>query len=47
VVSSTAVGIFVCREVDDTSYLVADFSIICYDAQWEQFQGLAIAAIVR
>lgn len=36
-VSKTVLGVFNCIEVDGTSYLLADLSLICFDDNWNSY----------
>lgn len=40
---STILKYFVCRQINDTIYLVADFAVLCYSDKW--FKSLPIAVI--
>jgi hypothetical protein len=41
-VSSRVLGLFHCRDVNGTSYLVADFKLQCGDDRWHKYLGLAV-----
>jgi len=41
-VSSTILGLFVCRSINGESFLVADFNLRCYDEQWYQYAPAGI-----
>ncbi len=45
-VSSTVLSFFLCRTVAGTSYLVADFRLLCGDARWNSYLGLAVLALI-
>jgi len=45
-VSSSIFSIFVCKDVEGTSYLTADFSLLCYTEKWKTVSYVAFAAIV-
>lgn len=44
--SSRVLSLFVCRDVEGTSYLITDFTIECYDARWWRYIRVAIPMIV-
>ena len=45
VVSSTVLSFFVCRDVEGESYLVADFTVRCYDSRWYAFLPFALVMV--
>jgi hypothetical protein len=44
-VSSTILRLFVCKTIGDTSYLTADFSIVCYTSKWYSYAAYTIILI--
>ena len=44
-VSSTVLSIYICRDIDGTSYLLSDFNILCYDARWYKYIPFDIVMI--
>ncbi len=45
-ISQQVLSFFICRSVDGKSYLVADFTLYCNDARWNQNLPLAIVAVI-
>lgn len=41
-VSSMCLRLFVCRNINGTDYLLADFTLECYDSQWRQYAYIDI-----
>jgi len=42
-VSSRVLSTFVCREVNGTNYLVADFTLNCYDDRWNTYLPFSVS----
>jgi len=45
-VSSSLLGYFVCRDINGTTFLLADFSLECYDSRWMSNLPWIIVAIL-
>jgi len=45
-VCSTILGMFVCKDVNGTSYIVTDMSVECYDSKWWSYVGPALFFIL-
>jgi len=45
-VSSSVLSFFACREVDGSYYLVADFRVQCYAAEWNRYLGYVIVMVL-
>jgi len=44
--SSAVLRTFVCKEITGTNYLLADFTVHCYDARWNSYAVFAAAMIL-
>ena len=45
-VSSSLLNMYVCREIEGTSYLLSDFTIECFRDRWNYFLPFSIAMII-
>jgi len=46
VVASTILRLWVCKDINDTWYLLADFRDLCYDARWHRYANFGAVMIV-
>jgi hypothetical protein len=44
-VSSQVLSFFICRQVNGTNYLVADFTLECFNDRWNRYLPFAIIAV--
>jgi hypothetical protein len=44
-ISQQILAFFICRTVNDTSYLIADFTLKCGDSEWNKYLPLATVAV--
>ncbi len=45
-ISASILSFFMCRSVSGVSYLVADFRLQCFSAEWNQYLPLAVVAVI-
>jgi IPT/TIG domain/Tyrosine-protein kinase ephrin type A/B receptor-like len=45
-VSSTVLRLYVCKDIEDKSYLLADLSVECYTDQWTYFSYASLGLVV-